>query len=110
MPEVRPSTADLLLAVAAAATVLPAYALARWLWAVQGHPGFRPAAAAFYGNFPLGLRGSAITWASATTAAMAVLASGLVWQRSQRRPRRVIALAILVAAAALLMWNLWSMM
>jgi hypothetical protein len=107
---VRASTTDLFLAVSAAATALPAYTLGRWLWAAHAHPGFRQAATAYSSDFPFGLQGSANTWASAGSAAVALWAAGLVSGRVPDRPRRVLAYSLLIVAAALLIWNLWSMM
>ena len=110
MAEMKQSTASLALAFAAVTTVLPAYALLRWLWAWrQPHAGFGEAVAVFETGFPFGLRGSSIVWACVASAAAGVVAAGLVLQRA-RGATRAVAYTIIVGAAALLMWNLWTMM
>ncbi len=110
MAEIRQSTASFGLAFAALATVLPVYALLRWFWAWhQPHADFRDAVTVFDTGFPFGLRGSSITWACVVSAAAGVVAAGLIVRRT-RGATRAVACTIMVSAAALLMWNLWTMM
>ena len=106
----RRSTASLLLGIAAVATAFPAYALLRWLWAWrQAHSVFREAVLIFETDFPFGLRGTAITLTSLGAAAVGALTAGLVL-RGAHGVTRAVAYSILVSAATLVIWNLWTMM
>ncbi len=110
MAGIKQSTASLALGLAAVATVLPGYALLRWLWAWrQPHADYRDAVKVFDAGFPFGLRGSSITWACLVSAAVGVAAAGLIVRRT-RGATRAVAWTIMVGAAALLAWNLWTMM
>ena len=87
-----------------------AYALLRWwlAWRVP-HSAYREAVATFEAGFPFGLRGTGITLACLAGAVVGFLIAGIVWQRAHSVIRPV-AMALLVCAAALVMWNLWTMM
>jgi hypothetical protein len=90
--------------------VFPLYAAARWLWAWHVSRGqLSVAVSRFESGFGLGLHGKAITLAALGGAALGFVCSGYAWRRLAGPGRRV-AMMVLLLAAALVMWNLWTMM